>query len=246
MSNRIEDILQEILATDKAALRRSRKEVIADTLKTAILKGVFEEVDVFPSENALAKIFGVSRTTIREAIKSLEAQSLVKVIPGVGITINDNQMEGLYNAVQLMFQRHQVTAKDLLEIRCILEPCSARMAAERALPSHIKKLGELLEEFKRESAESVQTEVDVLFHITIAQASGNPIMSVLIESIRNLFRDSIQMIRKSPTPVDPEYRLKIHTAIFQAIREKNTLEAEKAMVQHLILTKERLNPLLEQ
>ena len=153
---------------------------IADTLISMItIEKRFAAGDKLPNENELAAELSVSRTTIREAIKTLAARDIVEIQRGRGTFVTKGALAQKQEMEQLTAIK--VNAKDLYEMRLIFEPEAAYLAAERGTETEIRRIleyGRKVEEQIR--AEQDRTENEQAFHKAIAQATHNEFMNQLM------------------------------------------------------------------
>ena len=153
-------------------------EAVLAELRDAIERGEFAVGDKLPAEAALSREFEVSRSVVREALRGLQALGLTVSRTGKGTFVvanepTDSPRFGNYSA------------RDLIEVRRHVEVPAAGYAAGRHTPEDLDTLTELLERMEHETDNTVWVALDSLFHIAIAQASGNPVFAKVIEEIRD-------------------------------------------------------------
>jgi GntR family transcriptional regulator, transcriptional repressor for pyruvate dehydrogenase complex len=208
-------------------------EQMAERVRQAIIDGDIKTGDRLPNERDLAKQYGVSRTVIREAIKTLRQEGLVEVQPGLGTFVVDATGERLKQTFDLMmsFGRDTMLA-DIVEIREMLEPHIAAVAAERATSDDIEHMDKAIT-LMEEHIEVIEkyTEEDHSFHLALARATQNAVLPRLIASIVDL----LQELRKRIAQVDGarERGQMHHRAIVDAVRNKDPQAARAAMEAHL-------------
>lgn len=179
--------------------------------------------DRLPSQGQLIQMMGVSRTSLREAMKTLEARGIIKVRNGKGIYVSEG--EGSAIPILLDFTREKERLLDILEVRKVLEKEILRMVIHRAEPEEIQELGEitsvLMEKYHRGEQQTME---DKKFHYTIYRLSHNQVMYEMILSISNV------MDRFWEFPLDMEdpflKSLPLHEKLYQAICEKNVKKAQ--------------------
>jgi GntR family transcriptional repressor for pyruvate dehydrogenase complex len=208
-------------------------EHIVEQIRSQIVSGQLKAGDQLPSERELALTFGVSRTAIREAVKTLREKGLVEVRLGRGTyVINDTSMaaqRSLNLAVGLQQPSGWV---DLVEARMILEPAIAALAAERATPEQISLLQNAVNALSPESgAVDAWALADTEFHNILAQSSQNVVVPILLNSVI----ESLQDQRRSLLALDG--RLDItrdeHQRIVDAIAARRPEAAHTAMRAHI-------------
>lgn len=208
-------------------------EQMAARIRKQIVDGTIETGDRLPNERDLAKQYGVSRTVVREAIKTLKQEGLVEVRAGLGTFAVDATGKALKQTFDLMMSfGKESTLADIVEIREILEPQIAAMAARRATDDDIARMDESIA-LMEEHMEVIEkyTEEDHSFHLALAQATQNSIIPRLIASIVDL----LQELRKRIALVEGarERGQTHHRRIVEAIRNRNPDAAKAAMQAHL-------------
>lgn len=187
--------------------------------------------DRLPTERDMSVQFGVSRSVVREAAKRLELQGLLEIRQGSGMKIVDKLHKPLSGAVHMLVPDEEQRMLQLSEVRLALEPQNARFAAERATASSLKKLKATHERLKNCQDFETQVLADMEFHCLIAEASGNKIAALLIQSLSDLLQNSLshgyRFVTKDNTNVD-------HGKILDAITARNGAAAATAMKKHLL------------
>ncbi len=179
--------------------------------------------DRLPSQEQLIRMMGVSRTSLREAMKILEARGILKAQNGKGVYISKEKDSAMLTLLD--FAREKERLLDTLEVRKILEKEILRMVIHRATPQELKELGEitavLMEKFRKGQQ---QTAEDKQFHYTIYRLAHNQVMSQLILSISNV----MDQFWEFPLAMEAPFResLPLHEELYQAICEKNVKKAQ--------------------
>lgn len=191
--------------------------------------------DRLPSERQLADQFAVSRTVIREAVRSLHAKGLLEVRPGFGTTVRRPPASSVSRSITLFWGmgRPDPGFEKVLEVRRMLEVEVTALAAERRTQEDL----EVMEEVLRVTS-PVQRDVerfaqdDVAFHAALARATQNELHVVLMESISDLM---LAVRRKGfEVPNTPARALAHHQLIFKWVAAGNAEKAQQAMREHLI------------
>ncbi|MBB4287156.1 FadR/GntR family transcriptional regulator [Roseospira goensis] len=207
---------------------------IADSLRTAILTGDLSVDERLPTETDLAARYGVSRPTIREALKRLAAQNLIRSRrgPAGGTFVNriglTEARDSLRMMVTLMVGMDAVTLADVAEARDVLERVCARLAATRRGPADLEALRAALAE-QRDPALSDEDfcAADVRFHRAVVEATGNAMLGVqmvgVVEALQPVLNMIIHRVRARPRIVAH------HAAILAAIEAGDADAAEAAM-----------------
>lgn len=179
--------------------KRTRSfEDVVEQIRNAVIDGRIKKGDRLPNERELCGIFGISRSTLREGIRALEALGVVEVRPGAGGGIFATEPRGdqVGAALESLIRFSGATARDLSEFRVSFEGETAFWAAERATPEDVAALEEIVGEWKVLDVDeavpwSVLAEVDVRFHDTIAQASHNQVrLAIMLGLSQAIFRAS--------------------------------------------------------
>lgn len=208
-------------------------EQIVQQIEDTILKGNLKPGDQLPAERDLAEQFGVSRTAVREAVKALREKGLVEAYTGRGTFVTNGTLHAIRQSLDLMVKIGQADgATQLVEVREILEPEIAALAAERAEEQHLAALREAVAimDASLEDAEAF-IEADLDFHLALAEAAGNPIILSLIDSIVGLLRE--QRLGTFETPGGPQRGQYYHRRILSAIETRNAEQARSEMRAHL-------------
>lgn len=215
--------------------RVSAMEAVLAYLRRAIERGEYAVGDKLPSEAALSKEFEVSRSVIREALRGLQALGLTVSRTGKGTFVTatgpaENPTFGDYSA------------RDLIEVRRHVEIPVAGYAALRRDADHLDLLGHLAERMELETDNTAWVALDSLFHITIAQASGNPVFAKVIEEIRDaLARQSAFLNQLGDRRAESNVE---HRRIVTAITEGSEEAAVAAMTAHLAHVEQALTTIV--
>jgi len=211
-------------------------EQIIEQIQNRIMEGKLHPGDRLPSEHELAEQFGVSRTVVREAIKALREKGLVEVQPGRGTfvtNITDSTTEVMRDSLGLMVRlnlNNGVT--ELNEVRTLLEPGIAAMAAQKATEADIRTMQQAIAAMDAAMNDAdIFVESDLDFHLALARATQNPLITILIDPIGDLLREH----RKRIFLVDggPERGQYHHKRILETIRNHDPVAARQAMCAHL-------------
>jgi len=207
---------------------------IMDQIKEAVFQNKFMPGDKLPSEHELMKQFNASRVTVREALRTLEYSGILEIKRGSrgGAFIKDQNSKIVTNFLQDMFATGKIKISNLTEVRLALEPLSAKMAASRAKESSLKQIGMNLKEDKillEKSELSDSRLCHMEFHRLIAQASGNPAIFFMIDSMMDVLENFISSIPLSPKIIEQDAQS--HDKIFFAIKNGQPKAAHDLMLQ---------------
>ena len=187
-----------------------------------------------PSERALGVRFGVGRTSIREAMRLLQAQGLVTIRPGDGIFVAEAALTEAESFARWE-SRYHFRVEELFEARLAVEPLAAARAATRADADDVRALHATLVDFERGIAEgdlAVMVLADSGFHNVVARASRNRMFQSMLKGAHHLLIES-QRASLSPPERRPRV-LAMHRAIYDAIAKRDPEAAEQAMRDHLM------------
>ena len=208
-------------------------ERIVSQIEERIVAGELKAGDQLPSENELAKQFGVSRTAVREAIKALREKRLVEVRPGKGTFITNGMPDAMRRSPGLLMKYGPPNGSaNLVEVREILEPEIAALAATRITDEYIAAMREAIE-IMDTALEDVNrfVEADLDFHLALAEATENPIIPLLMDSIIDLLREERKRIGLADGGLQRgQYH---HKKILEAVMRRDSKAARKTMQDHL-------------
>ena len=207
---------------------------VADEIQGLVVERRLEPGDRLPAERELGEAFAVSRTVIREAIRTLAAKGLVEVRPGGGAVVRRPSSGTVTDALSLLLRSTPDgdALIHLREFRRVVEPDLVALAAERrtdedlrALRHHLDVMADL------DVPPPAWARADVDFHTALAQAAHNPVFGIVLTSIQELMLEARLLAIQLP---DTRAKaLRHHEHIYQAIAEGNASAARKAMAAHL-------------
>ena len=213
-------------------------EQIVQQIEESILKGELNEGSQLPAERDLAKQFGVSRTAVREAIKALQEKGVVDAFPGRGTFVTNGTSNSMRRSLDRIIKSGEPDGwAYLAEVREILEPEIAALAAVRATDQDIATMREAVEVMDKAGRDSdMFIEADLDFHLALAEAAANPIVLSLIDSIVGLLRE--QRMRIFRIVGGPDRGQCHHRHILEAIQHHDAQGARAAMQSHLSQVRE--------
>ena len=213
---------------------RALSEKIIAQISDALVSGELKPGDRLPPERELAEQFGVSRTVIRDAVKTLAGRGILHVKHGAGIfvTTSEENAIGRLGALSDILPLQGVSLRDLFEIRKVLEAEGAEWAARRRNDYHLKRLRGILEDAYRNSENiEVLSERDAQFHVAIAEASQNlvlvRVMLILLDLLAQSRRESLSI------PGRAKLSLKDYERIVEEIEAQRHEGARETMLEHL-------------
>ena len=218
--------------SDFEVVRRNKVyEEVAKQIERLVLEKL-QPGDKLPSERELAEMLQVSRSSIRDAIRSLELTGLVEPRQGAGTIVRELSAESLVNPFANALKRRQELVSELLDFRKMLEPPLAARAATHASPDEVSEMEEILQ---RQEATLSHGEAsiaeDAEFHYSIALASGNSVVLKVLDILMDLLRETRE--RSLQLKGRPQRSLAGHRRILAAIKRHDAEAAKDAMRRHI-------------
>lgn len=227
-----------------SAIQEKRSMHIVRQVRQAILNGKLKPGHKLPSEKELLIQFGVSKHTLREALRALESMGFIEIRQGAGggPVICEIDMDNTRDMIASFLYFKNVSVKNLCEVRKIFEPYLARLAAERIGEGDIQKLKSMNEAYRKSlNRKKPATKEEVSFHVLLAKASGNPAMILILDFVNSLLIDLKSHLR--PGLDFSEKVLAAHESIVEAIASRDGQAAEEAMYRHICIVEEGLEEL---
>lgn len=186
-------------------------EKVIEHIKNEIWKGTLKRGERLPPERDLADALGVSRNSVREAIRTLGLMGFVSSTQGAGNFVTCDIQQNMSESLRMMLLLGETNYLQISQLRCGLESENARLAAERIMPKQIARLQELVRLMREEENPQKATAYDQEFHILLCEASGNRLIKSIFGAMINTFNDFIHtMYLKIAT--DPEQFEALHTS----------------------------------
>ncbi len=226
--------------------RISVTDQAVDALRSKILAGEYPPGTKLPSEISLSEMFGVGRSTIREVLRTLQAMGYVELKPSRGAFVADGDLQ---SRTEQWFTVNEDTLEDFRNLRCMVEPESAYLAAGRVTEDDMRVLQDLAERFDALGRQYIETgdrgltfhlaRLDEQFHTHLIRISGNGFLTQLYGQISPLFQQySIRSFTLRPEGAGEAD--KEHRAILQAVSSSCGEEARSAMKKHLASAAEKI------
>ena len=207
-------------------------EEIIGQVRDLITSGRLKVGDRLPAERELAKTLEVGRSTVREAIRALESLGILQARPGEGTFLIANPAERRHDQFSADVFKSWDNQRKLFEVRMVIEPDLAALAARRATPDHIKRMRETLndqERLVRQGENGIKA--DTAFHFLLAEAAGNDILLRLMDGLMDHLQET--RVASLNTGGRPLRSLKQHRAILRAVESRDAETAEVRMVEHI-------------
>jgi GntR family transcriptional repressor for pyruvate dehydrogenase complex len=205
---------------------------VVNHVREMIERGDLKPGDQIPPERDFARELNISRATLRAGIGYLAALGVMKIKHGVGTFVADGPPDFGRASLSFIGALHGFQSWQMFEARILLETALAALAAERGREEHHAALAEeVAEMFAAVDKPNEYLVHDVLFHRTVAQASGNPILAAIMETVTSSMYDKRR--KTVERAIDLRESADMHRQIYRAIRAKSPIEARKLMEQHL-------------
>jgi GntR family transcriptional repressor for pyruvate dehydrogenase complex len=215
------------------AIKKTRiHEEVVTQVHDLIRQGKFKAGDQLPAERELAETFKVSRTSVREALRALETQGLIISRTGMGNFVVDLPIESLVAPLAKLLIQEKDALADIFEMRKLIEPRIASLAAQRATHRDIERMKRILAT-QKDAVDRGETgvEADAEFHFAIARATHNQALEKLVSGLMELLSHSRE---ESLQPPDRRTAsIEAHRAIFSAIEQHDSRRSQKTMLHHI-------------
>ena len=213
------------------AQAKTLAEQVADGIMNLIQETPYKAGDKLPTEKELCESTGAGRNTVREALKILASRNVLEIRQGAGTFVSEKQGIPDDPLGFSMVNDHVKLTRDLLQVRIMLEPQIAALAAQCAKEHEIRELEEILEEMeaamkKRED----YSELDTKFHTKIAQCTHN----IVMENLLPVIGKGVAVFAREVAQTEYDRTWISHRKIFCYIRDHKPFEAEMEMQYHLL------------
>jgi DNA-binding FadR family transcriptional regulator len=211
---------------------RASGEIVSQ-IERAIFDGQLKAGDRLESERELAERFGVSRITVRDALRVLEARGLVHVKVGAsgGAFVSETNVDQVAESISTMILLRRMTLSGVAEARTVVETATCELAAERADAAALKRIEQTVQKGRavvREQAPHTEASMD--FHVAVADAAKNELLAATVAAYRDLLVQTLHDMRDVRSAKATQ---KAHEEILDAIRSHDPEAARKLMLDHL-------------
>ena len=211
-------------------------EQVADGIMNLIQETPYKAGDKLPTEKELCESTGAGRNTVREALKILASRNVLEIRQGAGTFVSEKQGIPDDPLGFSMVNDHVKLTKDLLQVRIMLEPQIAALAAQCAKEHEIRELEEILEEMEAAMKKRADySELDTKFHTKIAQCTHN----IVMENLLPVIGKGVAVFAKEVAQTEYDRTWISHRKIFCYIRDHKPFEAEMEMQYHLLYNTSR-------
>lgn len=199
---------------------------VIEEIKEIILENNLQPGDTLPTENELIEYLNVSKSSVREAIKILEAVGIVEIKRGCGTILSESNSKGFMNVIFYQLLIRNIDRKEFATFRKMLEISYTEMAAQNITEDEIRELEKCLKEFETKvNYGNISAEDDIKFHTLILKATHNSFIISLGEAILLLFKDGVEkaLVKNS------KHALNDHRLILEAIKSKDSSKIKKVI-----------------
>jgi GntR family transcriptional regulator, transcriptional repressor for pyruvate dehydrogenase complex len=215
--------------------RISLSDAVTDRIISQIQEGRYRAGDRLPTERELAEQLGVGRTSVREGLRFLEKLGVLEIRQGMGTVVRSLSLGEVFEhlvPVQTIIELPDRDVRDIMHVRRVLEAESAQLAAQHATDRQLGRLEELLHGMAA-SLEKPRDylEMDLEFHVVVAEAASNPVLAQLVNLIRDIYTRYFEIVLR-----DPEMNktsLAFHRRLYAALRDHDADAARQHILAHL-------------
>jgi GntR family transcriptional repressor for pyruvate dehydrogenase complex len=226
-------MVQEKLKLFQPVKKTRVYEEIVVKVKEMIDQGRLKSGEKLPGERELSEVFHVSRSSVREALRSLESKGYLESRQGDGTYIASKPVESLVSPLASVIFSEKDSQMELFEMRRLIEPQLAFLAAERATEADIALMEEALSLQEQAIAKGeTGTEVDKEFHYLMAKATNNRVLLLLTDHMRDLLAESRD--RYLQVEGRPEMSIARHRQVLDAIKARDAELAAQVMLDHVL------------
>jgi GntR family transcriptional repressor for pyruvate dehydrogenase complex len=238
--------VKESLRLDKVK-RTNLSDAVAERVISEIREGRYRAGDRIPTERELAEQLGVGRTSVREGLRFLEKTGVLEIRQGVGMVVRSLSLEKVFEhliPVQTIIELPDRDVRNIMHVRRVLEAESARLAAENGNEQQLERLGKLLDDMAA-SLERPRDylELDLEFHVVLAEAAGNPVLAQLTNLIRDIYTRYFEIVVEAPEM--NKTSLQFHRKVYAALRERDPDAAHQHIIAHLLQAEKDVLKLLD-
>lgn len=210
-------------------------DVLAERLRSRILSGDLPVGTHLPAERILAEQSGLSRSSVRQALRALEVEGLAETKQGRngGTRVRRPDGTSVTRSLTSFIRGRRIRFRSLLEIRELIEPECAALAAERSEPEDVDRLNEISQRLRAQSADiPAYLTANVEWHLAIAEASRNELLAAFMEAISTEIRAATDLAGLNSTEIIDE-ALRAHDRILEAIADHEPEAARRRMKRHV-------------
>jgi GntR family transcriptional repressor for pyruvate dehydrogenase complex len=223
---------------------RSLVEETQRKIQQMILNKEYDSNNYLPSEGEMCEQFGVSRITVRDAVRSMEVRGFVRREHGKGILVTDNNVQAMTQFITDMLSMNHSDLVDVVEVREIVDTAAARMAAERSDEKDIARLQLNLEIMEQsETMDDPYYTNDMEFHVNLVKATKNRLLLAMANAYIPILKEMV--ITSSQREYNIELHYHFHGKILECIRAKDCETAADTMKRHHAVTRKNFNECMD-
>lgn len=212
-------------------------ELVVEQIQTLCLENNLPPGGRLPSERDLASLFGVSRNSVREALKGLESKGFLEIRQGGGSFLAQTKHDMLGNELGTRIDAAEIQyIDDMLELRRAFEVEAASLAAQRATPDNLQAMRDVLGQMALAANDpELGVQADVDFHLQVANATKNQLLIDLMETLAKRLEENIRVTRhhRFTDAARHQDTYREHEEIYLAIESRNSELAKKLMGEHI-------------
>ena len=216
--------------------RTKTSQGITKTFEELMISGNLKPGDRLPPERELAKHFRVNRATLREAIHVLHERGLVDRRNRTGTRVASVKASSVGAAIERFYLLNNCSHREMHEVRSVLEPQSAALAARHAKKEDLEQLNKLLNELEKcwqEGDAKRLASVDVQFHVALAAASHNSLIAAIFSGLTPIL-EKFLYVQHSHLHRPKSFAM--HREVYQAVAKQDAKRAWETMVRHMKTT----------
>jgi GntR family transcriptional regulator, transcriptional repressor for pyruvate dehydrogenase complex len=228
------------MSTIKPLDKKRFSEQIAENIREKILDEKLETGHRLPTERALAEELSVSRGVVREAMRMLDASGFIDIKKGPrgGIFVNDVYHKPMSNSLRGLATHGRITVDHLFDVRLFIEPYMAAEAARSAKKSDVAALRALLADAEKHRDDPAYLKAkNIEFHLLLADASANPVLSILMRSITDIL---LEIAYDFLNPAFEKELFVVHKELLEAIAQHRVERARKLVREDILFVRRKL------
>ena len=220
------------------AYKGTKCDIVTERLKDMIISGAYKSGEKLPNEASLCEMFGVSRITIREAIKKLSMMGLLDIRQGKGTFVKSMDLSLFMKPLYQLIDFEEVDIDAIFDARLYIESGTVYLAATRRTEADLERMERILQELKKAIALEALNSVspyDSAFHEEIAKCAGNPILLACLQAVNEINKTCVLRLSKSMEMLDDCFDE--HYKIYEGIKNQNADAAVEALRRHTMNSK---------
>lgn len=228
-------MVNEKVKVEADSVKLIHRNSVTDTVQHLVQNIIrhIEPQGKLPSERQLVKMLGVTRSTLRESLKTLELLGVVQIRQGDGTYVSNEKTSSMFpKVISWGMLLNTTEARQLIEARLYLETSLAELAAIKSTENERAKLREILNQMKEKERDDQEfADFDSEFHLEIARSAKNPVLSSTLQNTKSFLQVWVErVVENSPSR---NWVIEQHTQILEAIENQDAVAANEAMKAHL-------------